>query len=44
MNTMFLDMAGGLFSHGDWIFGVIGLIVGAFLDSIYAAKPARSRK
>jgi len=43
MNSMLMDVAGGLLMQNDWIWGVIGIILGVLAEVAINRKPARAR-
>jgi hypothetical protein len=43
MNSMLVEVAGGFLMHSDWIWGVIGLILGVLVEIAVNGKPARAR-
>ena len=42
MNSMLMDVAGGLLMQSDWIWGVIGIILGVLAEMAINRKPARA--
>ena len=43
MNSMLMDVAGGLLMQNEWIWGVIGIILGVLAECAINGKPARAR-
>ena len=43
MNSMLMDLAGGLLMQSDWIWGVIGIILGVLAEIAINRKPAGAR-
>ena len=43
MNSMLMDVAGGLLMQNDWIWGVIGIILGVLAEMAINRKPAGAR-
>ena len=43
MNPIFLEIAGGIFPNGDWIWGVVGVLSGVFIEILMNGSPARAR-
>jgi len=43
MNSMLLEVAGRLLMHSDWLWGVIGIILGVLAEVAINGKPARAR-
>jgi hypothetical protein len=40
---MVLTMAGELLMQADWVWGVIGIILGVLAENAFNRKPARAR-
>jgi len=43
MNSMLMNVAGGLLMQSDWIWGVIGIILGVLAEMAINRKPASAR-
>jgi len=43
MNLMLMDVAGGMLMQNDWIWGVIGIILGVLAEMAINRSPARAR-
>ena len=44
MNSVLLDVTGGLVAYGDWIWAVVGFLVAAIAEGVINRQPARVRK
>jgi hypothetical protein len=43
MYSIFLDIASGMLPQNDWIWGVVGVVAGVFVEIAMNGKPQRAR-